>query len=65
MFEVIDYAGNTYTAYGTHVDDRGIVQFILCDSEGRFYVTNKEEGFYRKSKPIYEKMFEGLENMID
>ena len=65
MFEIVDIYGNTMTAYGTHVDNDGVVQFILCDSEGYFYVTDKERGFYKRAEPIYEKMFKGLENMLE
>jgi len=46
MFKVIDVSGNIYDAYGTFIDEQGDIQFILCDSLGRFYKTNHIAGFY-------------------
>ena len=46
MFKIKDILGNVYIAYGTHVDNRGIVQFVLCDVNNEFYVTDKDAGFY-------------------
>ena len=47
MFKVIDMCGNVDIAYGTFIDEDGSIQFILCDSNGEFYKTNKCKGFYK------------------
>lgn len=47
MFKVIDMCGNVDIAYGTFVDEYGDIQFILCDSGGEFYKTDKCKGFYK------------------
>lgn len=47
MFQVIDACGYVHDAYGAFVDKYGDVQFILCDSSGKFYKTDHIEGFYR------------------
>ena len=47
MFKVIDMCGNVDIAYGTFIDEDGNIQFILCDSDGEFYKTNKCKGFYK------------------
>lgn len=47
MFKVIDIYENVNIAYGTFIDEDGDIQFILCDSDGEFYKTNKCEGFYK------------------
>lgn len=50
MFKVIDLNGCIYDAYGTFVDGDYDVQFVLCDDNGEFYVTNKIKGFYKLYK---------------
>ncbi len=47
MFKVIDACGHIHDAYGAFPDEDGDIQFILCDSSGRFYKTDQIEGFYR------------------
>ena len=47
MFKIIDMCGNVDIAYGTFIDEYGNIQFILCDSDGEFYKTNKCKGFYK------------------
>lgn len=47
MFQVIDALGYVHNAYGTFVDEDGDVQFILCDSSGRFRRTDQISDFYR------------------
>ena len=46
MFQVVDLLGNVYDAYGTFVDEDGDIQFILCNSLGEFFKTDKIPGFY-------------------
>lgn len=46
MFKVIDACGRIHDAYGTFVDEDGNVQFILCDSRGKFYKTDSIKDFY-------------------
>lgn len=55
MFKVIDLNGCIYDAYGTFVDEDRDVQFILCDDNGEFYVTNMNVGFYK----LYKEDLEG------
>lgn len=50
MFKVIDVCGFIHDAYGTFIDKDGDVQFILCDSLGRFYKTNSIAGYYELYK---------------
>ena len=50
MFKVIDMCGNVRDAYGTFLDENGDIQFILCDSFGEFYKTNKSAGYYKLYK---------------
>lgn len=50
VFKVIDLNGCVYDAYGTFVDEDRDVQFILCDDNGEFYVTNVNCGFYKLYK---------------
>ena len=47
MFKVIDICGYIHDAYGTFIDEAGDIQFILCDSGGNFYKTNKTSEFYK------------------
>ena len=47
MFKVIDMCGDIHIAYGTFLDEDGDIQFILCNSDGEFYKTNKCKGFYK------------------
>ena len=51
MFKVIDLCGYIHTACGTFIDDDGIIQFILCNSNGEFYKTDSIAGYYR----LYEE----------
>lgn len=51
MFKVIDLCGYVHEAYGTFIDENGTIQFILCDSTGKFYKTDFDEGFYE----LYEE----------
>ena len=46
MFQIIDILGYIHDCYGTFVDEYGDIQFILCDSSGKFYKTDKIAGFY-------------------
>lgn len=55
VFKVIDLNGCIYDAYGTFVDEDRDVQFILCDNNGEFYVTNMNVGFYK----LYKEDLEG------
>lgn len=52
MFKIKDACGFVYDAYGTFVDEDGIVQFILADSEGYFYATNSGTNNYYE---LYEE----------
>ena len=47
MFKVIDNCGNIHYAYGTFIDKDGDIQFILCDSDGKFYKTDSVAGYYK------------------
>lgn len=47
MFKVIDLNGDVEVAYGIHVDEDGDVQFVLCDAQGIFYVTDSIPGYYK------------------
>lgn len=47
MFKVIDMLGHIHDAYGAFPDKDGDIQFVLCDSEGKFYLTDMMAGFYR------------------
>ena len=47
MFQVIDACGQIYDAYGTFIDGDGDIQFILCDSDGKFYKTDSIPGYYK------------------
>lgn len=55
MFKVIDLNRCIYDAYGTFIDEDRDVQFILCDDNGEFYVTNMNVGFYK----LYKEDLEG------
>jgi hypothetical protein len=50
MFKVIDLCGYIHDAYGTFIDEDGDIQFILCDSLGRFYKTEHISGYYELYK---------------
>lgn len=58
MFKVIDLCGYVHKAYGTFIDADGTIQFILCDSDGNFYKTDSDEGFYM----LYEKGEVGIKH---
>ena len=47
MFKVVDALGIVHDAYGAFVDEDGDIQFILCDSRGKFFKTEHVEGFYK------------------
>lgn len=50
MFKVIDACGYIHESYGAFIDEDGDVQFILCDSLGRFYKTDSIKGYYELYK---------------
>lgn len=50
MFKVIDALGLIHDAYGAFPDDDGDVQFVLCDNNGDFYITNTIKGYYKLYK---------------
>lgn len=46
MFKVIDICGYIHDAFGTFIDEDGDIQFILCDSSGKFYKTDACKDYY-------------------
>lgn len=64
MFQVIDLCGYIYDAYGTFIDKDGDVQFVLCDSLGKFYKTDSVAGYYRlyskNTPPIQDYLCKGV-----
>lgn len=50
MFQVIDFCGYIYDAYGIFLDSNGDIQFILCRNDGTFFKTDSAAGCYRLYK---------------
>lgn len=50
MFKIIDALGRIHNAYGAFPDEDGDIQFVLCDNDGNFYVTNMAKGYYKLYK---------------
>lgn len=59
MFKVIDMNGIIHDVYGTYLDADEDVQFILCNNDGEFYITEHVKGFFK----LYKE--ENNEELID